>query len=283
MIFLLQTALAEAAGGATAGLVADSVLYAVDSAKVRAQSKPVGGIGGSGGLRILFRGIVPSILLGSVPVFGSFFFLYAPVREILNHSSSGEYQYLLPIGSAVCAVPATIIGVPSDVIKKRLVLGIDANLSAAVKRVTADIGWRGLFAGWHVNLIRDLPFAAVKIGLYEIFVSYYKSWCGLSKRDPISPQGAALCGITSGIGCAIFTCPLDVVNTKIKASEATSTSILEVGRHIVLNDGISGLFRGVAMRSIVLGLGSCIFWPIQRSVSHYWQPITHFDHDDFFP
>jgi hypothetical protein len=283
MSLLLQTALAEAAGGAAAGLAADSVLYAVDSAKVRAQSKPVQG--GRGGLRILFRGIVPSVLLGSVPAFGIFFFLYAPVREILCHSSSlssGQQAILLSMASVCAAIPATIIGVPSDVIKKRLVLGIDANLSVAIRHATAERGWRGLFAGWHINLIRDCPFAAVKIGLYEIFASRYKSWCGLSKNDPIPPQGAAVCGITSGIGCAVLTCPLDVVNTKIKAGKTSSISIREVGKQIVLNHGISGLFRGVAMRSIALGLGSFIFWPIQRSVSHYWQPI-HCDHDEFFP
>jgi hypothetical protein len=115
-----------------------------------------------------------------------------------------------------------------------------------------------------------------------MFVSYYKSWYGLSKGDHISPQGAALCGITSGIACAILTCPLDVINTKIKASETSSTSILEVGRQIIKKDGINDLFRGVAMRSIVLGLGSSIFWPIQRNFSHYWQPI-HCDHNELFP
>lgn len=280
MHFLLQTALAEAAGGAAAGIIADSVLYGVDSAKVRAQSKAVGG--GSGGLRILFRGFAPSILLGSVPVFGSFFFLYAPAREVLSHSSSGQYQWLIPVASTVAAIPATIIGVPSDVIKKRLVLGIDANISSTIQHVTAETGWRGLFTGWHVNLIRDLPFAAVKIGLYEFLASYCKSWYGLSARDPIPPQGAAVCGIASGVGCAILTCPLDVVNTKIKANQTNSTSILKVGKQVVAKDGVSALFRGVVMRSVVLGLGSCIFWPIQRSVSHYWQPM-HCDHDDFFP
>ena len=285
MSFLLQTALAEAAGGAAAGLVADSALYAVDSAKVRAQLKPLQGGGRGGGFRILFRGIVPTILLGSVPVFGSFFFLYAPVREFLCHSSSlssGQQTILLPMASVCAAIPATIIGVPSDVIKKRLVLGIDANLSVAFRNATTELGWRGLFAGWHINLIRDCPFAAVKIGLYEFFASRYKSWCGLSKSDPIPPQGAAVCGITSGIGCAVLTCPLDVVNTKIKAGKTTSTSIRKVGKQIVSKKGISGLFRGVAMRSIVLGFGSFIFWPIQRGVSHYWQAI-HCNHDEFFP
>ena len=275
MVFLVEIALAEAAGGAVAGLVSDSVLYAIDSAKVRAQSKPVG----RSGLRMLFRGFVPSILLGSAPVFGTFFFLYAPAREILYHS---EHAWLVPMASTCAAIPATIIGVPGDVIHKRLVLGIDPNLSSTIKRVTAKHGWRGLFAGWHVNLIRDLPFAAVKIGFYELFASYYKSCYGLSKHDPISSQGSALCGTASGVGCAILTCPLDVINTRIKANKTTSTSILKIGRHIVLKEGFIGLFRGVAMRSIVVGFGSSIFWPIQQNVSNYFHPV-HCNNDGFFP
>ena len=134
-----------------------------------------------------------------------------------------------------------------------------------------------MWAGWHVNLIRDLPFAGVKVGLYELFMSYYKSWFGMEKRDSISPQGAAMCGVASGVGCAILTCPLDVINTRIKSGQVTSTSIVEVGRQIVTEEGAMALFRGVAMRSIVLGIGSSIFWPIQRSVAHRLQPEYDFD------
>jgi hypothetical protein len=274
MNWMLQTALAEAAGGAAAGVVADSVLYAVDSAKVRQQSTPMQGTAGN--YRILFRGMVPTIALGSVPVFGTFFLLYAPLRETLHHS---EYQSLLPLASAACAVPATLVGIPSDVIKKRLVLGVDPNVYAAINHITADRGWRGLFAGFQVNLIRDIPFAAVKVGLYETFAGYYKEWNGQTRKDLIKPQGAAICGVASGIACAVLTCPLDCINTRIKDGSTTSTSILEVGKQIVKQHGISALFRGVIMRSIVLGIGSSIFWPIQRSTAHWLQPDYQDDPD----
>ncbi|KAG7368054.1 mitochondrial carrier protein [Nitzschia inconspicua] len=264
---LLQIALAEAAAGATAGVIADSVLYAIDSAKVRQQSEPVKSSGS--GIRILFRGMVPTILLGSVPVFGTFFLLYAPLREIIHHS---QCDSMLPLASAVCAIPATLVGIPSDVIKKRLVLGVDHNVMAAVHHVTIERGWRGLFAGFQVNLIRDIPFAAVKVGLYETFASYYKILNGQSKLDPIAPQGAAICGVLSGVSCSILTCPLDCINTRIKDGSTTSTSIVEVGKQIVTKHGVSALYRGVVMRSIVLGIGSSIFWPIQRSTAHWLQP-----------
>jgi dipeptide/tripeptide permease len=182
---------------------------------------------------------------------------------------------LLPLASAVCAIPATVIGVPADVLKKRLVLGIDATSAIAIRNVIAHDGiYRGLFAGWHVNLIRDIPFAGAKIGLYEGFVQYYKTYIQkVSKKEKISVVGASLCGVASGVSCAVLTCPLDVVNTRIKADATTShsTSIRTVTTEILRKEGAQALFRGVMMRSVVLGVGSSIFWPIQRTVSHSLQ------------
>lgn len=265
---LVQTALAESAGGAAAGIVADSVLYAIDSAKVRSQNRAAASLS-VGNVSILFRGLGTTVMLGSVPVFGSFFLFFAPIRVKLQEH---DYDHLLPMASALCAVPATVIGVPADVLKKRLVLGVDPNLRTAFSRVTAEQGMRGLFAGWHVNLIRDLPLTGVKIGLYEWFVYEWKIMNNFPIHQPITPSGAATCGVTSGIACAIITCPLDVINTRIKSGGLETNSIFRVGAQILRNEGIASLFHGVALRSFVLGVGSSIFWPIQRSVAHVLQP-----------
>jgi hypothetical protein len=263
---LLETALAESAGGAAAGAIADCVLYAVDSAKVRSQSASAAG--SKHGVSVLFRGLVPTIALGSVPVFGSFFFIYAPLRDILMENG---YSKWLPLASVVCAIPATVIGVPADVIKKHLVLGIDADVRAAVSHVVANHGYKGLFAGWHVNLIRDLPFAGVKIGLYEYFVETYKSVYAI-EGNTLPTHAVAGAGVASGVCCAVLTCPLDVVNTRIKADRASSVQIRKVFQEIVRKEGVRALFRGVVLRSAVLGFGSSIFWPIQRTVSEHLNP-----------
>lgn len=266
---LVQTALAESAGGAAAGIVADTVLYAIDSAKVRSQHKATASLSAAGNVSILFRGLGPTILLGSVPVFGSFFLFYAPIRVKLQEH---DYDYLLPLASAMCAAPATVIGVPADVLKKRLVLGVDPNVRTAIARVTAEQGVKGLFAGWHVNLVRDLPFTGAKIGLYEWFVYEWKMFYNYPIHQPITPVGAAACGVTSGVACAILTCPLDVINTRIKSGSTVTNSIFRVGRDILKHEGVAALFHGVVLRSFVLGVGSSIFWPIQRSVAHALQP-----------
>ena len=274
----------EAAGGALAGALADAALYGVDSAKVRSQTTPTTR---SGGIRILFRGMGPTILLGSVPSLGGFFLLYAPLKQgLVEHNAAA----LLPLASAACAIPATIVGVPADVLKKRLVLGLDPTIASAVTRVmAANQGsiYKGLFAGWHVNLVRDIPFAGIKIGLYEVLVPYYIKHFQ-QQHTELSALGATACGFVSGVGCAILTAPLDVVNTRIKASDShsavskvdpkdrqatttRSTSIRTVATEIIQREGVTALFRGVLIRSFTLGVGSSIFWPIQRSTANYLQ------------
>ena len=277
---LLSTALTEALGGATAGIIADGTLYAIDSAKVRSQTTPMVSSGKSNGM-ILFRGLVPTVLLGSVPVFGVFFLLYAPMRDTLIYQDCREG---LPIASAICAVPATIVGVPADVLKKRLVLGIDNTTTSAIRNVLKEHGGaRGLFAGWHVNLMKDIPFAGVKIGLYEWLAHRYKQYFEL---ETLTSTGAAVSGVASGVGCAILTAPLDVVNTRIKSSSGRS-SMIHVASSIIQREGIRAMFRGVLLRSFVLGTGSMLFWPVQNGVVHalgggggssirdMWMEISH--------
>ena len=110
---LIRISMAEGIGGAMAGAIADTTLYAVDSAKVQRQSNyqttttaaaaaaSASAAASSGGplqashlksfsststslknlvkqYKILFRGLGQTVMLGSVPVFGSFFLLYSP-------------------------------------------------------------------------------------------------------------------------------------------------------------------------------------------------------------
>ena len=273
-----STALTEAVGGAVAGAIADTVLYGVDTAKIRHQQAQTGG-----NVASLYRGLAPSILLGSVPVFGTFFLLYAPVRDVIME----RYQRpeWLPVASAVCAVPATLISVPADVLKKRLVLATEpVTAPQAIKEL---IKARGFFAGWHINLIRDLPFAAVKVSLYEVMVQYYLAYVQAptvsddSNNDggkpKISPLGASLCGVASGVVCGVVTCPLDVVNTSIKAHANEGRprpSLWTEGYRIVQQNGTTALFRGAGLRAVILGLGSSIFWPIQQGVAQSWGADT---------
>lgn len=355
---LVRVGCAEAVGGIVAGILADTVLYAIDSAKIMQQQqqqqrqKPMSspGVGQSAvklsdltRISVLFRGVLPTVLLGSVPVFGTFFFLYAPLRHlILERQQQQEQQHedyvkkltmekiestlsppnendnlssssssslsstvlLLPLASAFCSIPAIMVGVPADTLKKRLLLAQPMNdkRRRTVMDTLVTLYRSGqLWTGWQVNLIRDIPFAAIKLTLYEGLVHLYRHHLktatsssnsnnndddGLpNKKSPIlTSSEVSLCGLLSGVLCGILTCPLDVLNTRLKAGgnapPPPNTSIIHVLNSIVRQEGIAVLWKGVVLRSVVLGVGSLIFWPTHHAVTRCFLSIQEDDDDD---
>ncbi len=92
-------------------------------------------------------------------------------------------------------------GIPSDVLKKRMVLtssAADPSFVAAMRAATRR-GIGGLFVGWQANLIKDVPFAAVKVALYENFRRRLATHLGLSGAEALSPVQSAGLGLASGI------------------------------------------------------------------------------------
>jgi hypothetical protein len=63
-------------------------------------------------------------LLGSAPTFGSFFALYQPIKSILLQPQAlgGHQDVAVLLASLGAGVPSSLIGVPSDVLKKRIIL-----------------------------------------------------------------------------------------------------------------------------------------------------------------
>ena len=43
----------------------------------------------------------------------------------------------------------------------------------------------------------------------------------------------------------------------------------QVLQQIVQTEGMAVLWKGVVLRSVVLGVGSLVFWPIQHTVTRY--------------
>lgn len=143
--------------GAAAGALTESTFYALDSAKIQSQLKAGGSprdAFGSSAPRalqgvLLLRGIVPTVIFGSVPSFGTFFVLYVPLKSMLDSStapgSSGFWPTLL--ASATAAVPSSLISVPSDVLKK--VVFSDSSLTyRSALRQLSNKGISPFFKGW---------------------------------------------------------------------------------------------------------------------------------------
>ena len=210
----LKLAAREAAASAGAGITTDSVFYGLDSYKTHAQSAGGAKKFGLKEFRGLFRGFLPVVASGSAPSFAVFFSLYEPLKLSLQSDGRDAQNAAAVLAtSSLCAVPASVVAVPSDVLKKRVVLGLETDAKSAIRNIYNAGGVGGFFVGWRANVLKDVPFAAVKMCLFEGSVALYMRMRGYPPGTPVRTLENAGLGMVSGAITGVMTCPLDVVNT----------------------------------------------------------------------
>jgi solute carrier family 25 (mitochondrial S-adenosylmethionine transporter), member 26 len=256
----------EAATGALAGIGTDFIFYGLDSYKIQKQ-------GGNGKVKFsrLWKGIVPVLLTGTGPSFAAFFGIYAPMKDYLTATYPDFHVTGCTLASVAAGASSSIIGGPGDVIKKRVILGVDGSASECVRSILASSGVRGLFIGWHANMIKDVPFAAIKLGLYEgLSVAYLKHFKNETHIRPLDTVESAAVGLLSGAATGVVTTPLDVINTLIKSGEVGNVSLIRAFVEVKGRWGVAALFRGVGPRTFIMGFGSTVFWAAYTNI---WSAI----------
>jgi solute carrier family 25 S-adenosylmethionine transporter 26 len=260
----------QSSSGALAGITADMVFYGLDSYKVMKQA------GEKFQMRRLFRGMVPVAILGSGPSFALFFGVYSFAKDKLERST-GDSKTSVLIASILGGIPSSLVAVPADLLKKRIVLETTERSWLAVSReIINKEGAKGMFLGWQANMLKDLPFAAIKMTLYEGCKSLYltfraKYWRQTSGVDSTNDTNLSLpeygvVGFASGAATAVLTTPLDCVNTRIKSGELREFGVIRGHFEIIKRDGWKALFRGLGPRTIIISLGSSVFWSMQNAI-----------------
>ncbi|KAE8152285.1 mitochondrial carrier domain-containing protein [Aspergillus avenaceus] len=124
-----------------------------------------------------------------------------------------------------------------------------------------------LFNGYTALVARNLPFTAIHFPIFEAVRESLSSFMSSEKRvEGHSGSGSilersAVTGVSAGFaGCvaSIVTMPVDVVKTRVMLSaEDQGGKVWEVGRAILKQDGVRGLFRGGLVRAgwTAVGMG----------------------------
>ena len=118
---------------------------------------------------------------------------------------------------------------------------------------------------WRVNLVKDVPLAALKMSLYEGSMKVYAALTETT-TDRLSPSERAIIGFVAGASSALFICPIDVINTHIKAKLVKDMGIRECAVHIAKTKGLMTFYRGAVPSMLSLGIGSSVFWGIHAHV-----------------
>merc|ERR1712146_167901 len=106
------------------------------------------------------------------------------------------------ISASLGEVSACLVRVPTEVVKQRMQTGMyDSIVSTVVNTVRQD-GYLGLYTGFGITIMREVPFSLIQFPLYE----YLKK--ELAGSSDSNPSSAAIAGCVSGAIAASATTPL---------------------------------------------------------------------------
>ncbi|XP_053075981.1 calcium-binding mitochondrial carrier protein SCaMC-3 isoform X3 [Acinonyx jubatus] len=204
-----------------------------------------------GGMHSLWRGNGINVLK-IAPESAIKFMAYEQIkRAIRGQQESLHVQERFVAGSLAGATAQTII-YPMEVLKTRLTLrrtGQYKGLLDCAWQILEREGPRAFYRGYLPNVLGIIPYAGIDLAVYETLKN---RWLQQYSHDSADPGILVLlaCGTVSSTCGQIASYPLALVRTRMQAQAsiegAPQLSMLGLFRHILSQDGVWGLYRGIA-------------------------------------
>ncbi|XP_010652871.1 S-adenosylmethionine carrier 1, chloroplastic/mitochondrial isoform X1 [Vitis vinifera] len=253
----LRVLLEGIVAGGTAGVVVETALYPIDTIKTRLQAVRGGG-------KIVWNGLYSGLagnLAGVLPASAIFVGVYEPTKQKLLQIFPENLTAVAHLtAGAIGGLAASLVRVPTEVVKQRMQTGQFASAPDAVRMIVSKEGFKGLYAGYRSFLLRDLPFDAIQFCIYEQMRIGYKL---AAKRDLNDPENA-LIGAFAGALTGAITTPLDVIKTRLMVQGPANqyNGIIDCVQTIVREEGPPALLKGIGPRVLWIGIGGSIFFGV---------------------
>jgi len=167
----------------------------------------------------------------------------------------------------IAEVLGAVIWTPMDVVKQRLQIQNKnstvqyRNSLHGIKSLVKEEGFRGLFRGFGPGIATYAPF----VGLYFVFYEKGKRIGSLiSGKDAehLAIYYHLASGFISGGLAAGFTCPLDVIKTRIQVQSANQPDVYTSGWHafknILKEEGPKAFIKGMVPRMLWIAPGTAL-------------------------
>jgi len=238
---------------------------------------------GEGGFMSLYDGLGPNLAKEGVPL-TLYLGVYETVKLSLldNTAFFNEHVILCYLLAGGCGeFIASLIRVPAEAVKSRTQTG--ATIPEAIQsNFKSARGRENIFKTWTVAVVRDIPFGAIQIALFESLKLVLTSQ-EHAPFDPNSLLGEAILGACGGIAGSLSVTPLDVVVTRLiqqmESADAAQDSILmsqEEGEAMTpameRNSNVDGPFEMV--QKIYAEGGAGAFWSGAQERVLYWGPAV---------
>lgn len=269
--------------GGLAGMTVDVALFPIDTIKTRLQAPQ--GFTKAGGFRGVYNGL-GAAAAGSAPgaalFFSTYEFMKPQVLRLQTQFGIGEnndaisHMVAASLGEAV----ACLVRVPTEVVKAKMqTSSCGKSVSQTVHVVLQEEGGiltsvtGGLYRGYGITLMREIPFAMIQFPLYEKL----KVVWGERQGSMATPLQAAVCGSVSGGIAAAATTPLDVIKTRLMLGKDRNGQAYKGGWHVfqkvLQEEGASVLFAGLQPRVIWISIGGFVFLGSYEGYRGMLQPM----------
>jgi solute carrier family 25 S-adenosylmethionine transporter 26 len=274
-----------ALAGALATMVSDVAMHPIDCIKTLQQSDEgmglsmlgaAQGIFGGHGLQGFYRGFgayAACDAVGGAIKFGTYEGLKRSVEQYLPKNKN-----LLSAALFACAalsfVTSSVIAVPGELLKQHLQMGHYDGCWEAASSIWEAQGLAGFYQGYDGVFLRDVPYTAMELGLYDLFKTMYQSsqtttsqtqddenenHC--SRVNLQTSEQIMLAGLTGGIA-GYLTTPLDTIKTKLMVDSAYAHSNFWNACMTTIHDhGWESVTCGAAARVVWLVPLSAIYLP----------------------
>lgn len=246
--------------GGVAGVVAG---YPLDTLRIRQQSSNSGSamsifrrVVATEGPSALYRGMgapLASVTFQNAMVFQTYAVLSRACDKSVDPREPPSYKGVALGGVGTGALQSLILS-PVELLKIRLQLKQNPPLGSSTeigptklaKTILKTEGFRGLYRGLTITVLRDAPAHGLYFWTYEYMREKLHPGCRKTGQETLNTMLVAggLAGVASWISCY----PLDVIKTRLQAQTKASmkySGIVDCFRKSVEKDGCRVLFRGL--------------------------------------
>ncbi|EEF46983.1 adenine nucleotide transporter BT1, chloroplastic/mitochondrial [Ricinus communis] len=147
-------------------------------------------------------------------------------------------------GGVAGAVSRTAVA-PLETIRTHLMVGSSGHSTTEVfHNIMKTDGWKGLFRGNLVNVIRVAPSKAIELFAYDTVNKNLSPKSGEQSKLPI--PASLIAGACAGVSSTLCTYPLELVKTRLTIQRGVYNGIIDAFLKILREEGPAELYRGLA-------------------------------------
>ncbi|KAL6331007.1 hypothetical protein AAG906_009435 [Vitis piasezkii] len=133
---------------------------------------------------------------------------------------------------------------PLETIRTHLMVGSCGNSTGEVfQNIMKNDGWKGLFRGNFVNVIRVAPSKAIELFAYDTVKKHLTPNPGEQPKLPF--PASPIAGAIAGVSSTLCTYPLELLKTRLTVQRGVYKNLLDAFLTIMRDEGPAELYRGL--------------------------------------